>query len=167
MKAVSRGYDALVNGLAVIAGVIIVAITVMIVVDVLMRNFGFKPPAHTIALTEYSLLYVTMIGAPWLVREKGHVHIEVVISRLSPRARRVVHAVVCLVCVAACAVLFWYSLQTALTNLSRGDIEIRSFDAPRGVLISCMPLGFGLMAIEFFRFLIGRDDMFTGASVYE
>jgi TRAP-type C4-dicarboxylate transport system permease small subunit len=164
---IARGYNALVNGLAVLAGVVIVAITLMIVVDVLMRNFGLKPPAHTIALTEYSLLYITMLGAPWLVREKGHVHIELIVSRLAPLPRRIVHAVVCLLCVVVCAVLFWYSLQVTLLNLSRGDIEIRSFDVLRGVLIGCMPVGFVLMTIEFLRFLVGRDSMFTGASVYE
>jgi len=30
-----------------------------------------------------------------------------------------------------------------------------------------MPVGFALMTLEFLRFLIGRDNMFTGASVYE
>jgi TRAP-type C4-dicarboxylate transport system permease small subunit len=167
VRAIARGYDALVNGLAVVAGVAIVAMTVMIVVDVLMRNFGLQPPAHTIALTEYGLLYITMLGGPWLVRVKGHVHIELVVARLDPLPNRVVHAIVCLLCVIVCAVLFWYSLEVTLVNLSRGDLEIRSFDVQRGILVACMPVGFALMTVEFFRFLIGRDSMFTGASVYE
>jgi TRAP-type C4-dicarboxylate transport system permease small subunit len=167
VRQIAGGYRALVDGLAVVAGIAIVAMTIMIVVDVLMRNFGLQPPAHTIALTEYGLLYITMLGAPWLVREKGHVHIELIVSRLDPLPRRVVHTIVCVLCGVVCAVLFWYSLEVTLLNFSRGDLEIRSFDVRRGILVACMPVGFALMTLEFVRFLIGRDNMFTGASVYE
>jgi C4-dicarboxylate transporter, DctQ subunit len=167
MKAVARAYGLLIHGLAVIAAAMLGLITLLIVVDVLMRNFGFQPYQHTLSLTEYSLLYMTMLGTPWLVRQKGHVHIEMFVARLRPASRRIVHGFVCLVCMAVCAVLAWYSLDITIANAVRGEVDIRSFDSPRWILIACMPLGFGLMVIEFGRFLFGHDNLFDGATAFE
>jgi TRAP-type C4-dicarboxylate transport system permease small subunit len=167
MQAVSRAYGRLIDALAVIAAAMLALITVLIVADVSIRNLGFQPYPHTLALTEYSLLYMTMLGSPWLVRNKGHIHIEILVGRLRGGARRIAHAFVCLVCIAVCAMLAWYSLDVTLTNLARGETDIRSFDSPRWILVACMPLGFGLMVIEFARFLLGYDDLFESAGVYE
>jgi len=167
MQAIARAYEMLIDALAVLAAALLGVITLLIVVDVLMRNFGLQPYPHTLSLTEYSLLYITMLGTPWLVRKKGHVHIEMVVARLRPAVRRMVHGFVCLVCMAVCAVLAWYSLDVTLANAARGDLDIRSFDSPRWILVACMPLGFGLMVIEFGRFLFGRDNLFEGATSFE
>lgn len=167
MKAIWRGYSALVTALAAIAAAMLGLITLLIVIDVTIRNLGFQPYPHTLALTEYSLLYVAMLGAPWLVRAKGHVHIEIIVARLQGTPRRIVHSFVCLVCAAVCLVLAWYGLDVTLGNIARADMDIRSFDSPRWILIACMPLGFFLSAVEFTRFLLGYDDMFKDSAVYE
>ena len=167
MQAVWRAYSVLITGLAVIAGAMMAVVTLGIVIDVLVRNFGFRPYPHTLALTEYSLLYMTMLGTPWLVRVKGHVHIELLVARLDGTARRIAHAFVCLVCIAVCAILAWYSLDAVLTSIARHETDIRSFDSPRWIFVACMPLGFTLMVIEFGRFLLGYDDMFEDAVVYK
>ena len=96
MATVAVLYRRLLELLAVVAGLMLAAMAFAIVLDVLVRNLGLQPPAHTLTLTEYGLLYLTMLAAPWLVREKGHVHIELVTAALRPRPRfwltRVVYA---------------------------------------------------------------------------
>jgi C4-dicarboxylate transporter DctQ subunit len=161
-------YLGLLELLAVVAGVLLAAIAVAIVVDVVVRNLGLQPPAHTLTLTEYGLLYVTMLGAPWLVREKGHVYIELLTAAVSPRARFWLTRVVYALCVLTCAVIFWFSLDVTIAHYQRDVIDVRSFDMPRWLLTASMPLSFGLMTIEFARFLIGLDSMHTGqAGIHE
>ena len=72
MSRVLRIYDGVIVGLAIIAGAMVAAVFLMIVYDVAVRTLGFQPPFWTSALTEYALLYMTMLAAPWLVRQKGH-----------------------------------------------------------------------------------------------
>jgi C4-dicarboxylate transporter DctQ subunit len=161
-------YWRLLELLAAIAGVLLAAMAVAIVVDVVVRNLGLQPPAHTLTLTEYGLLYVTMLGAPWLVREKGHVYIELLTAALSPRARFWLTRVVYALCVLTCAVIFWFSLEVMIAHYQRHVIDVRSFDMPRWLLTASMPLSFGLMAIEFGRYLLGFDSMHTGhAGIHE
>jgi C4-dicarboxylate transporter, DctQ subunit len=161
-------YLRLLEALAVIAGVLLAAMALAIVVEVLMRNLGWQPPAHTLTLTEYGLLYITMLGAPWLVREKGHVHIELVTAAVGPRTRFWLTRVVYALCVLTCAVIFWFSLEVTIDHYQRHVIDVRSFDMPRWLLTASMPLSFGLMTIEFGRFLLGFDSMHTGqAGIHE
>ena len=81
-----RLYDRLISGLATLAGLIIAAVCLLIIYDVIARNLGVQPPASTIALTEYAMLYFTMAAAPWLVRTKGHIVVEIVYQRTPPAA---------------------------------------------------------------------------------
>ena len=85
MRLIETAYVRLLQGLAAVAGVIMGATAVMIVFDVTVRNLGFQPPPHTLTFTEYGLLYVTMLGAPGLVRTKGHVYIELVTAAVGRR----------------------------------------------------------------------------------
>jgi C4-dicarboxylate transporter, DctQ subunit len=168
MAAVGALYRRLLELLAVIAGVMLAAMACAIVLDVLMRNLGLQPPAHTLTLTEYGLLYLTMLAAPWLVRAKGHVYIELVTAALSPRARFRLTRVVYALCVLTCAVIFWFGLEVTISHYQRAVIDVRSFDMPRWLLTASIPLSFGLMTIEFGRFLIGLDSMHTGqAGIHE
>jgi TRAP-type C4-dicarboxylate transport system permease small subunit len=161
-------YLRLIELLAVVAGMLLAAMVVAIVLDVVVRNLGLQPPAHTLTVTEYGLLYVTMLGAPWLVREKGHVYIELLTAAVSPRTRFWLTRVVYALCVLTCAVIFWFSLDVTIAHYQRDVIDVRSFDMPRWLLTASMPLSFGLMAIEFGRYLVGLDSLHTGqAGIHE
>jgi TRAP-type C4-dicarboxylate transport system permease small subunit len=168
MVTVTTLYRRLLELLAIVAGAILAAMAFAIVLDVLMRNLGLQPPAHTLTLTEYGLLYLTMLAAPWLVREKGHVYIELVTAALSPRARFWLTRLVYALCVLTCAVISWFGLEVTIAHYQRDVIDVRSFDMPRWLLTASIPLSFGLMTIEFARFLLNLDSMHTGqAGIHE
>ena len=168
MRKVAALYRRLLEALAVVAGALLAAMALAIVVDVVLRNLGYQPPRHTFTLTEYSLLYVTMLAAPWLVRAKGHVHIELLTAAVSPRTRFWLTRVVYLLCVLTCVVIFWFGLEVTIDQWQRAVIDVRSFDMPRWLLTASMPLSFGLMTIEFGRYLLGLDSMHTGqAGIHE
>ena len=83
-----RAYDRLIYGLAGLAGAMIAGVCLLIVYDVVARNLGLQPPRSTVALTEYALLYFTMAAAPYLVRVKGHIVVEVVYQRLGGKVQK-------------------------------------------------------------------------------
>lgn len=168
MHQINRAYTALLYAMAVIAGLTLVWLMVAIIVSVVMRNAGLQPWAWLFTSTEYGLLYMTMLGAPWLVREKGHVHIELVTAALPARVRRLVSRAVAAACVAVSAVLAWYGAELFLTNIARNDFDVRAYYFPRWMLTVSFPLAFGLMAVEFSRFVFGADLMHSGeAGIHE
>ena len=98
MTALKKAYTALIDAMAIAAGATLLWLMVSVVGSVLMRNMGMQPFAWLFTSAEYGLLYMTMLGAPWLVREKGHVHIELITSILPPAVRNVVSRSVALAC---------------------------------------------------------------------
>ncbi len=168
MRALTRTYDAVLFLMAGIAGAMLIWLMVSTIVSVLMRNIGVQPFAWLFTSSEYAILWMTMLGAPWLVRMKGHVHIELVTAALPPAARRVVSRGVALACVLVCAILAWKGAELMLTNLERNDFDVRAYFFPRWLLTISFPISFGLMAVEFARFVFGADLMHSGeAGIHE
>lgn len=162
MQPLIKAYDAVIVGLAVLAGAMVAAVFLAIIYDVSLRTGGFQPPFWTSALTEYALLYMTMIAAPWLVRVRGHVFVESATLQLGAPTRRVIEIVVYIICIVVCLILAYYAANQGLDVASRGELDIRSIIAPRWVLFVPLTIGFFLSAIEFLRFLVGSNSMYAG-----
>ena len=163
MNSVRRGYNRLINGLAATSGLIFAAVCLVIVYDVIARNLGLQPPASTVALTEYSLLYFTMFAAPWLVRTRGHIVVQVLHSRLPASARKQVDRFILLLCLLVSLVIAVVALLLMLEAMQRGEIEIRSMEVPRALLFAPLFIGFSLMASEFLRLAL-RGEAVTDTS---
>lgn len=157
-----RLYSYFLNGMALVAGILLVWLMVAIVVSVIIRNLGLQPSAWFFLSTEYSLFYLTLLGAPWLVRQRGHVHIELLTSVLPGPLLVLVSRLVALLCVAVCLVLAWKGLDLVLMNIARTDYDVRAFFVPKWILTIAFPISFGLMAVEFARFLFGQEILHSG-----
>jgi hypothetical protein len=65
-------------------------------------------------------------------------------------------------------VLAWKGLDLFLTNIERNDYDVRAYFFPRWILTISFPLCFSIMAIEFARFVLGKDLMHSGeAGIHE
>lgn len=156
-----RLYDRLIHGMAAFAGLLIAGACLLIAYDVIARNLGMQPPASTVALTEYAMLYFTMAAAPYLVRTKGHIVVEVVYQRLPGTTQRAVDAGILLLCTTVSLVIAALAGLLLVEAVVNAEVEIRSLDAPRWVLFVPLVGGFLLMAVEFMRLLIRKDSIFA------
>ena len=162
MRYVAKAYDAVLYGMAGLAGLLMVAMMTTIFIDVVLRNLGYQSSAHFFTFAEYALLAVPCLGAPWLVREKGHIYVEMFLTALPPRARPVAIQTIGVVCIVVCAVLGWYGSEITFNDFVHAERDVRSFDMPRWIVVGFIPLSFIMMAIEFLRFFV-RGENFLGA----
>ncbi len=163
LASVDRAYEWLLRAMVAVAGVYLAAMMVAIVYITMFRWMELPYWAYAFEVVEYGFVYVMMLGSPWLVRKRGHVYIEIVTAALAPGTRRVVSRLVALLCMLACLVLAWYSWKLFGNDWVTNHLdEKRSRDLQRWLGTIVMPLGFGLMALEFLRFIVGRETMHTG-----
>lgn len=162
MRIVIRLYNGLLTGMGIAAGLLLVWLMVAIVLSVVIRNLGLQPSAFFFVSTEYGLFYLTLLGAPWLVREKGHVHIELLTAALPAPALNVLSRGVSLLCVVVCLVLAWKGYELVQTNLVRSDYDVRAYFMPRWLLTIAYPISFTMMAIEFGRYVVGKEIWHDG-----
>ena len=153
MRHVAKAYDAILYGMAYLAGFLMAAMMVTITLDVVLRNLGYQSSSHFFTFSEYALLMIPCLGAPWLVREKGHIYVEILLMHLGPRARKALTWFIGAACIAVCLVVAWYGFGVTLHDFLRSEKDVRSLDMPRWLVVGWIPLAFLMMAIEFARFL--------------
>jgi C4-dicarboxylate transporter, DctQ subunit len=148
------------RAMAALCCALLAFIAAAIVYDVTVRNLGLQPPNFTVSFTEYVLLYTTMLGAPYMVRKKGHILVEALIENVGPTLHQIMARFVYFVCMLLSAALTYYGVKLLAQGIATNDVEIRSFDMPRWILDITIPLGFGFSTIEFLRYLVGVDTLY-------
>ena len=150
-----------VTALAYVACFIVTCIFVMIVIDVSVRTLGITPPGLTLTFVEYALLYFAMCSAPWLVRERGHVVIEAIVTIL-PRPAQVFLAKLCyLLCMVVSVMFAYYSIVLLTEALATMETDIRGVAVPLWMMFAPMPLTFLLVALEFLMYLLGLRSYYN------
>ncbi len=155
-------YESLLFCLFSLGAGILALVTLFILYDVIARNSGFPSFTHTLALTEYGLYYVTLLGAPWLVRKKHHVYMQLVTAVAPAPLRPFICKLSYLLCAITCGLICYYAGLVTFEAWLRGDLEVRSFDMPRWLIFAVMPVSFSFLTIEFCRYLAGIDSMYDG-----
>jgi TRAP-type C4-dicarboxylate transport system permease small subunit len=159
MRLAGRIYDAVLYGMAWLAGALMVVMMVTICIDVVLRNLGYQSSAHFFTFSEYALLLIPCLGAPWLVREKGHIYVEIVLMYLGRERRQALTRLIGVICVVVCLVLAWYGGEVTVRNFVQRDMDVRSLDMPRWLIVVFIPLSFGMMGFEFLRFLARGESV--------
>lgn len=161
MDAFDKALGQVSTALAYVACAVIPCLFTMIVIDVSMRTLGFTPPLFTSSIVEYALLYIAMFSAPWLVREKGHVAIEALVSALPASAQRVLAKIVYAVCTFTAILFTYFAWQLFVEAAESGQLDVRGVDMPYWAQFLPMFIGFLLVGLEFLMFLLGRRHYYT------
>ena len=151
-------YDRLLAGLAALAAAAFGALAFIIAYEVTLRWLGFRPPVWPQAISEFTMLYATLFAAPWILRRAEHIQVTTLVAVFTPRGRTVLSRVMSFIGMVVCLVVAWYALRV---TLGAQGLEIRSFEMPKWVVYAPLPLGFFLLAIEFFRHMLA-GSLFAG-----
>ena len=144
-----RAFERVAAGLAGLAAFLILAMSVWITYDVLTRYFFDMSSPWAFDLSEYALVWVTFLGAPWVLMQDRHVRIEILVDVLPPPAQRVLGVLVCVTAMAACAVLTWRTGIAAIEYYERNVMMPRIWRIPRYLPYCIIPLSSALLTLGF------------------
>lgn len=144
-----RAFERLTGGLALIAACLIPLMSLWITWDVITRNlFGMASP-WAFDLSEYALVWITFLAAPWILLNDRHIRIELLVDALPVRAQRAFGIAVSIVAIGACAVLAWRTGIAAWDYYWRGDMMPRIWRIPRIWPYAIIPVGSALLTLAF------------------
>ena len=164
LKVLASAYERLLWLMMAAAAAYVGLMMLGIVYYTSFRALGLRYDPAVFVFIEYGFVYVLMLGGPWLVRTRGHIHIEMLTAALPPLPRAVLSRLVAVLCVLTCFTLAWYTGALALDDFRSDKYdELRAqFDIKRWIVTGSMPVGFGLMAIEYLRFVLGSEHLHSG-----
>jgi TRAP-type C4-dicarboxylate transport system permease small subunit len=135
-----RGWlDLLIDGLALVAAVLVVLLTLLIVCDVAARYLRWFSLTWALEASEYMLYAITFLGAPWVLREEGHIAIELVVERLPSRQRMRLRRLTDFLGASVCALLLLYACRVAWRSYQSGILVQKSFTFPEWYTFALIP----------------------------
>src|SRR5512134_541923 len=140
--------------------------TLLTFVQVVLR-YGFETTlVWSLEATTYSFAWLVLVGMSYGVRTGAHIAVDLLTSRLAPRAARAVAAVALGCALAYCALMIYGSVQFVDRLMTLGT-NARDIPLPRWVLTGIMPIAFVLLALRLLqaaRSLWRAQDAASGAA---
>jgi len=144
-----RQFERIAAVLAAFAAFLTLAMSFWITYDVLARNlFGIASP-WSFDLSEYSLVWITFLGAPWILLQDRHVRIEILIDSIPIPLQRKIGILVSFLAMAMCAIFTWYTCIAAYGYFQNNIAMPRIWRIPRIWPYSIIPIGAALLTFSF------------------
>ena len=112
-------------------------------IRVVLRREGHRP------IFQCALVWITFLGAPWVLLQDRHVRIEILVDALPGAAQRGLGITVSIIAIFACLVLTWKTGVAAVQYIESDIMMARIWRIPRIWPYSIIPIGSLLMAFAF------------------
>lgn len=113
----------------------IIPLMLLTFADVMLRSFFNKPIPGTFEISQYMLAVFILLGAAYTQQVKGHVGVDFVTSRLSPRLRAIFEIVTTLLSLLIIAVVVWQGWVVGIEEKAVSD-QLRIPQYPFKVLVA-------------------------------
>jgi TRAP-type transport system small permease protein len=149
MDRLSQVYGRVLDGLMSLACLLLLVMTLMIGTDVVSRNGGLGGIPWSSEISEDILYLVTLLTAPWLLRQGQHIRVDILLRALPPRMGWLLEWLGDLLGLACSLYFVWYGYKVLAASYWTGAISIKTLITPEWWLLAPLPVAFLLLAIEF------------------
>ncbi len=175
MDRLSVAYGRLLEACALAACAILFLLMAMICADVLLRNVALVPGLDGLSwsneLSESMLYLLTMLAAPWLLRQGAHVRVDILLRAMPKRTAWYCEWIADVIALACCGVMVVYGTRSMIASFSSGSLSIKTLIMPEWWLLAPLPAAFALLGVEILfrmrRLYLGeraaRDDAVSTA----
>ncbi len=163
-KKITAIYDRVVGSLAVLGAVLIIIAMLIVTLEVVMRYLLHRPPVWVLETTEYILVWFTFLAAAWILKKEGHVKVEIVVSRLRPRAQALLGIITSITGVILCSLLVIYGSQVVWDHFQRNILMDSLLAPPKAPFLAIIPIGSFLLLLQFLRRSYGSLERWKALS---
>lgn len=149
MDRLSAGYGRLLEALLTVACLLLLGMTFLIGADVLLRNIGKGGVAWSNEVSEDILYLITLLAAPWLLRQSQHIRVDILLRALPAKLGWYFEWIGDLLGFACSLYFVIYGWKIMAASYAAGSISIKTLVIPEWWLLAPMPAAFLLIAIEF------------------
>jgi len=153
MTKLSLLFGRLLDILAAIAALMLLATVILTTADIALRNVAHGGFVWANEVSEYTLYLMTLLTAPWLLRRGRHIRLDLVLVMLPDRVAWLVEAASDALGIAVCVIMVRYGVAMTDESWRLSSITIKNLVFPEWWLLAPLPVTFLLLACEFvFRF---------------
>ena len=154
MKVLTRFnsiFDRTIDMMFYVASGLSLVIFFSVCIELFMRNFFNRPQIWSVEVTEYAMLYVTFLGAAWLLKEEGHVRVDILLVLLKPKSGALLNSITSILGVIACSVLAFYGTWSTWLHYQKVLYTFTAMELLKWPFLIVIPFGSLLLVIQFVR----------------
>lgn len=150
-----RAFFSRINLICAITGAaLLFGIAAIVCFEVLGRALGASSQLWVIEVSEYALLFITFLGAPYLLELNRHVIMDLMINGLTGTRKKISQGINAAIGLLVCVVLTYVGVDVVLDQFDTGTREVTVMRPLSWWITSAMPIGTGLMAVQFLDALV-------------
>ena len=142
-------FDRIVDLFAAMGCVLIASTMFMVCLDVLWNLACGRSLTWVTEIVEYSMLWLTFMGSAWVLRNNGHIKMDMVTDRISPRNRHLLAAITSYLGAVICLLLTYFGARVTLHALRTGYRLMTYLEIPLAYINFIIPLGFLMICLVF------------------
>jgi C4-dicarboxylate transporter, DctQ subunit len=151
MKSLGWLFDRVIDATALVTSVILMAMMLATVAKIVLRAVFNIGVLGIDQVSGIMMVYMTFIGAAWVLRSEGHVMVDLLTASVPPRTQRVLNIVASVIGAVVCFAMTYYASKAIGLSLRRGVMVAAELEIPRAVNLFAIPVGCALLGIEFLR----------------
>ena len=151
MTLFGKLFDRLEDAMAASAACLLLAIMLATVVKVVSRALFNHGILGIDQVSGTMMVYVAFLGAAWVLRNEGHITIDLLTSNLSDEGRRKLGIFSSVVGAIACFAITYFAFVATSLSIKRGVMVAAELEIPRALNLWVIPFGCAVMGIEFIR----------------
>ena len=144
-------FDRTIGVLALLGALVLVFTMLIVDYEVVARYLLNRPTAWMLEVVEYALLYLCFLGATWVLKEEGHIKMDLVLNRLNPRVQVWLNIITSFIGVIICLVITWYGVKVTWGLYQSGQYYAAFLKPPKYIIVGIVPVGCFLLFIQFLR----------------
>ncbi|HLR72446.1 MAG TPA: TRAP transporter small permease [Pseudogracilibacillus sp.] len=154
MRIFNGIFDRILDLTAVLARGTVVLIVLLVATEIVASNIFNYSISWVLEMTEHLLLFMTFLGTSWLLKENGHIKLDLLLNNISKKKSTVLEVInACIGFIIS--IILAVSGFLATWNLYVRDVSAEAvLEIPRYLLVVIVPIGFTLLSIQFIRKIV-------------
>ena len=158
VKKLSISIGSGINCAAYLAAVMLVFLMSIVGIGIFSRYILHSPIGWVNEITEYVLVYLGFLPAAWILKDEGHIKMDLVLNVVSPRAQLMMNTITSSICTIVCLGLTWFSFKVTLKLYQTGYLMPTIYHPPKFILVAGIFIGLLLFSLQ----LIARTYTIMG-----
>lgn len=150
-KGVWHTLDGLINVFTAAACAIVIFDAILITVETLVRYFFGLASSELFEITEFTMLWITFLGAGWVMTRNMHVRVDILVNRLSGTTKRSFVAASAILSSLILLLMTYYALKLTYEDLQAGTTVAGVLRPKKWYIEAIVPAGFFLLFLRSLR----------------
>jgi C4-dicarboxylate transporter, DctQ subunit len=146
-----KGFDRINLIMVVISAVFLLGLTFIVGADITLRYLFLRPLGWVKEISEYILVVLGFLVAAWILKDDGHVKMDLVLTKVSPRTQAMMNIITSAISTIVVFVITWFSVRVTVQFYQTKLVTPSVLEPQKWILIIPIFVGCLLLIVQFIR----------------